>query len=113
MIAYAEHEFDLGRADKNGTTKRQHLTQVAKQIKRAPEGLLGPTIPIELIYLWNIFKSINVGRDTSDAGPKPLSSTEIKAWCDLYKEELTIWELHILRNLDTAYRSVDHRPVNF
>ena len=112
-MAYAEHEFDLGRVDKHGTTKRQHLMQVAKQIKRAPGGLIGPKLPRELAYLWGMFKSLNAGRDTGESGPKPLSSTEIKAWCDLYKEELTVWELNILRNLDTAYRSVDYRPVNF
>ena len=113
MIAFAEHEFGLNRADKNGTTVRQHLTQVAKQIKRSPEGLIGPKMPREMAYMWAMFLSLNAGRGGSEGGPNPLSYTEIKAWCDLCGEHLMVWELDILKRLDATYLGVDRRPATF
>ena len=112
-MAFAEHEFDLGRADKNGTTMRQHLMQVKKQIKHAPEGLIGPKLPRDMAYLWEMFLSLNAGRGGGEGGPDPLSYVEIKAWCDLCEADLTVWELDILKRLDAAFLSVDRRPANF
>jgi hypothetical protein len=87
--------------------------QVAKQLKRAPEGLLGPKRPLELRYVWDMFMSLHAGRGSSESGPNPLSYTEIKDWCDMCDVQLTTWELDLIKNLDAAFLNTDRRPANF
>lgn len=92
--------------DKDGVSVREHLKQVQKQTGTPPKELLGPIPPVELRYVWSIFLSLHGGRRYSEHGPDALSYSEIKAWCDLCHEDLTIWELDIVKRIDTTFLSV-------
>ena len=101
----------MSRVDKHGVSTRQHLQQVMQHTGEPPEELLGPKMPRELRYMWEAFLSLHEGRTYGEAGPNPLSYTEMKAWCDLCHEDLRVWEISIVKALDATFLSVQNEKA--
>lgn len=67
----------------------------------------GPAeLPDFLLYLWEWFCDLAVGRGNNGFGPSPLSYTEIEAWCCLRNIVLDDWEVSAFRSLDHTYLEV-------
>jgi len=45
------------------------------------------------------------GRGYSEAGPSPLTYTEIKAWSDLTRQDPQAWEIQVLKQIDRIFIS--------
>lgn len=59
-----------------------------------------------------MFLSLHAGRGAGANGPNPLSYSEIKAWCDLCHEDMTPWELDVVKRLDAAWMSAQMEGDN-
>jgi hypothetical protein len=106
LIAFAEHEFRLSKTDKKGVTRRAHLIQVAKTLKRKPAALIGPPFPERAAHLWTMYHELHSGRSYSSGGPNPLSWADIKAWDDLMEVGLKDWEVRAIKALDLLWLRV-------
>jgi len=70
--------------------------QVYKTTGVKPQLLLDrPEFPDELFYIWKWHCGMG--------NPQQLSNIELKAWADLMRIELEIWEVEVLRSLDKIY----------
>lgn len=73
--------------------------QVYKTTGQMPRLLLEkPEFPSELFYLWEWHCKMGSNQ--------PLTNLELKAWCDLMKIDLHIWEVEVLHSLDRIYWEV-------
>lgn len=102
LLEFAEFQFDLSKADKDGITKREHLEQVVKQTGRG-ELLAGPPIPESAAYLWTTFLILHSGRSYGMNGGNPLTYEGIHAWCNLSGISLSCGEVEIIKMLDAAW----------
>lgn len=102
LLDFAEFQFDLQKPDKDGITKRDHLTQVAKQTGR-DELLAGPPLPEVAAYLWETFLELHRGRSYGMGGGNPLTYEGILAWCNLSGVRLSWGEVEIVKMLDAAW----------
>tara|TARA_R100000152_G_C6782307_1_gene219760 strand:- start:7651 stop:7884 length:234 start_codon:yes stop_codon:yes gene_type:complete len=70
--------------------------QVYKTTGVMPRLLLEkPEFPDELFYLWKWHCEMG--------NAQAISNLELKAWADLNKIELDIWEVEVLHSLDQVY----------
>lgn len=70
--------------------------QVYKTTGVKPQLLLNrPEFPDELFYIWKWHCEMG--------NPQQVSNIELKAWSDLMKIELEVWEVEVLRSLDKIY----------
>jgi len=56
-------------------------------------------------YIWEWFCDLSGGRSYSEAGPGPLTYTEIRSWAELTREELEAWEVKVLKRIDRLFIS--------
>lgn len=54
-------------------------------------------------WLLATFNRLTQTRGQGMSGPLPITFSEIRAYCDLYGEAMTPWELDTLRQMDAAY----------
>ena len=107
MCDWAEHSFKLNKPDKNGTTEREHLEQVERQIGRRPEALEPPThFPSLLSHVWSAFVALSNSRSMGFSGPNPITYIEIKAWKELTETPIAPREIEAVKRLDTVYMGV-------
>ena len=107
MCDWAEHQFKLNRPDKDGTTEREHLEQVERQIGRRPEALEPPTeFPMPLSHVWSAFITLSNSRTQGFSGPNPITYEQIKAWKELTETPIAPWEIEAIKRLDTVYMGV-------
>lgn len=93
--------------DKNGTTEREHLEQVERQIGRKLEALESPTeFPYVISHVWSAFIALGHGRSQGFSGPNPITYEQIKAWKELTEDPIVAWEIAIIRKLDEVYMRV-------
>lgn len=57
-------------------------------------------LPDGAAHLWEVFRQLDLARGHTEAGPLPISHTEILAWCILYEDQLSVWEIEAIRALD-------------
>ena len=93
----------LDKSEDDGISKREHLQQVEKQTGVKPEELKGPEFPIHLSYIWSAFFKLSGSRSAGFSSVNPLTYTEIKNYCDMMGEELTGWEIDVIKRLDIEY----------
>lgn len=79
---------------------RVHLETVWKQTGEKPKELDFEPCPVVMLYLWEDFKELELGRQFNELGKLPFSYSEIESWCRLTKRELTNFDLRILKQLD-------------
>jgi len=79
---------------------------VERQIGQTPVELQGPPFPELMEYVWSAFISLHPARGQGFNGPLPLSFTEIAAWQQLTGSQLSIWEVGVIKKLDSIYMGV-------
>lgn len=94
--------------DKNGVSKREHLTNAWEQ--KGGEPLFTEPAPPDDdggtgMIIWNWFFELNGGRQNGGFGPSPLSWGDMAAWAQLTATPLQPWHVQILRDMDNAYMS--------
>jgi hypothetical protein len=103
LLDFAEHNFRLGRADKDGVSERDRLEQVATQLGYTPQDLIGPVMPDIARHLWDYFLELHRGRTYGASGPNPLSYEGIQAWCNLSGVALYSYEVDVIKELDSMW----------
>ena len=103
MLDFAEHNFRLGRADKDGVSERDRLEQIATQLGYTPKDLIGPVMPDIARHLWDYFLELHRGRTYGASGPNPLSYEGIQAWCNLSGVALYSYEVDVIKELDSMW----------
>lgn len=93
----------MARTDKNGTSEREHLEQVARQTGTTPAALIGPPLPDLARHLWDTFLELHRGRTYGMSGANPLTHMDIFGWCNLTGVRLSLWELEIVHDLDALW----------
>jgi len=65
--------------------------------------------PIEydecLQYIWRWFCQVSKKRQYSEAGPGPITFTELLAWVELTRNNPEAWEVEVLDRLDSIFIS--------
>ena len=79
---------------------------VERQIGQTPVELEGPKFPELMEYVWSAFISLHSARSQGFNGPLPLSYTEIAYWQQLTGSQLSIWEVGVIKKLDSIYMGV-------
>lgn len=103
-MAFAEFFFEFDIKGPDGSTRRDHLHVAAAATKKTPVELLDqPEFPESAKHVWDWFLELNAGRTASMAGLNTISYSEIKAWADLLKENLAVWEVNAIKALDRAF----------
>jgi len=98
----------------DGTTRRDHIEEAARQLGKTPEELWpvedeaddAPEVPEGGECLWNWFQELSAGRGNNGFGPTAISWADIEAWARLTAVELTPYETLTLRSMDAAFLSV-------
>lgn len=62
--------------------------------------------PEELIWHWNLFFVLSRRRSGNGYGPNALAFSDIAAWQSLTGDELALWELDLITELDDIYLEV-------
>ena len=107
MCDWAEHQFKLNRPDKDGTTEREHLEQVERQIGRRPEALEPPTeFPQLLSHVWSAFITLSNSRTQGFSGPNPITYEQIKAWKELTETPIEPRDVVAIKEVDAVYMRV-------
>lgn len=96
---------------------RDHLDQLVKQTGKNPEALgitsaekeLDGEIPFAGEFLWSWFWELHQGRGNNGFGPNPLSWTEMEAWSQITKIQLTPFEALTFRAMDNAFLAALNR----
>ncbi|MFZ6755756.1 phage tail assembly chaperone [Undibacterium sp. Ji50W] len=99
LIAHAEHHFGLAKSTKDGLTERDHLIALANITGITPPELLTPPLPPGCDILWRTFCVLHNSRG-GGMGPAAISPANIVAWQQLYKVQLSPWELDTIERLD-------------
>ena len=100
-MSWAEHQFKLNKPDQNGTTEREHLEQVERQIGRRIEALEAPTpFPMLISHVWSAFIALSSSRGSGFSGPAPITFEQIKAWKDLTETSIEPWEIEAIKRVD-------------
>ena len=68
-----------------------------------PAQLEPADLPAGIEYLWGFFCELSNGRDYGEAGPKPISWSDLQAWADLTKSDPTAWEVDVIKNIDRVF----------
>ena len=107
MCEWAEHQFKLNKPDKDGTTEREHLEQVERQIGRRPEALEPPThFPSLMSHVWSAFVALSNSRTMGFSGPNPITYNEIKAWKELTDTSVSSRDIEAIKLVDVVYMGI-------
>jgi hypothetical protein len=103
LLEFAEHSFELNKADQSGTSELAHLEQVERQTGIRPKRLEGPEFPVLLSHIWSAFVACSKGRTGGFSGANPLPYESIKAWMELTGTPLNPREVELVKELDVIY----------
>ena len=78
---------------------REHLQQVTKITGKLPDELIEPELLPGCDSIWQMFLSLNNGRDGEN---KPLSWRDLHAWQQMQDVRLDAFEIDILIAMDRA-----------
>ncbi len=124
LLAFAEHEFRLGRKRADGASEREHLDAAQRQIAQLPgwkgkKEIIpeGPPFPADLGYLWELFVGHSLGLSANGMGPALVTWEGLHAWCELMGHELEHWEAlalvrlgHLRAVIESENASKDRSP---
>jgi hypothetical protein len=65
--------------------------------------LAGPPFPVELSYLWKIFRRLSDRRGSNGFGATPIGWADIHAFVQLSQTPLHPWEIELIEDLDRLY----------
>ena len=120
MLLYAETQFEDQRTDSSGkvsrgATKRQ-LQNSAFATDKLKEEVAGdpadePELPLDLIYLWNIFRELHSRRRSGFGGPEAIGDDGVYYW-EQSNGPLMVWERDVIHDIDLLYRVIMAREDN-
>jgi hypothetical protein len=89
----------------DGVTQRDHLLGIAKipGAPRPPELDLPTSPPGMFLYVWAVFFKLSATRSWSGNHPLAITYQEIAAYCSLYGEQLSKYDLDVIRTLDGTW----------
>ena len=109
MIEFARHEFKLSVVGKDGQSLRQTLEAVKKQIGKDPVGLVNPTeFPSMLADEWGYFVKLNECRTQGLNSKNPISEQDIYYFAKNRKIDLQVWQIDLIRKLDSVALTVEN-----
>ncbi|MGO4326733.1 hypothetical protein AB4Z48_18055 [Cupriavidus sp. 2TAF22] len=85
----------------DGSTVRQNLESVARQIGRRPEGLDGPVLPPAGFQVWEWFMELNNTRQAG-MGLPPITYPDMQAFFSMIGEHPARWQITAIRRLDAV-----------
>ena len=101
LVAWAGHEFRLGKRGKDGQSLRETLEVVAKMKGVMPEEGINPEEFSGVLYeLWTRFLEMNAKRRSGLNGPDPITHLDLQAYCWLHRMRFEGWELATIHQLD-------------
>ena len=105
MLRLLELDFPLNPEEPDEdrrTTLRRQLEQVERQTgKRDPR--LDVEVPPAGEHLWTWFWALDSARAVSGMGISPIGYGDIDAWARRTGENLSPWEVSVLRGMDETY----------
>ncbi len=103
LVAFAEHEFRLGKRDKDGRTLRETLATVTRMTGRTPADAINPIeLPPQVEHLWHWFLRLNNKRQQGYHSAAPLSEADIGWFFHSRRIVLAGWELDAIDALDAV-----------
>lgn len=105
LSAFARGYFELGELQQDGLSLETHLRNYWKQTGQMPEQLDVPDCPVELMYIWSWWCTLNSTRQVSMDVCR-ITYNEILSWSQLYKISLTPFELDCIVALDSIYMQI-------
>ena len=108
-MAYARHQFAMGKRAPDGSTVRQHLEFALKTAKvpakraRLVADLAGPPMPTGYRPLWEAFAELGRWRGSGGMGPAALTLHDIREWEARFLPpgaRFSADELDVLKQLD-------------
>lgn len=84
-----------------GGSLGDHIASIRKQ--QGKEERQPPELPLDFAHLWNAFIELHQARGSSGFGPEPIRYSEIAAFRSLTGQDLSPWEVKVIRALDTLY----------
>ena len=85
---------------------RDQLEQVAETSGKRPEGLDGPEMPPGMDAIHEAFRDLDATRGVGEAGPLPISYTEIRSWCILTGVRLDPFAVECIVLADRLVRGI-------
>lgn len=86
---------------------REHLQAVAEQTGIMPDELDNPEPSLAVFYLLGFFNQLSLSRQ-SGMVLNPITYGEIAAWQKLYRTQLAMWEIDVIKRLDMIYLTVQN-----
>jgi hypothetical protein len=102
LIAHASALFHLGRKGPDGRPLREHLLAGWRQTGKKPDELDLPPLDPSLQPIWDAFLDLGRSRAPAMSGLAPITYSEILAWQQANRVDLTPWEVDTLRAVDAA-----------
>ena len=112
-MEFAAAEFKLQAPRADGKTEKEHYAVVADspfmvgaKDEAADEVVAAAAsleCPEDLVYIWDIFSSMQLGRQNSGYGPMRLSETDLYSWQLNHRFSLSVFEVDVIRSLESAY----------
>jgi hypothetical protein len=101
LLAFADNEFELSAVQKDGSCLRDHYLSVFDQTGKKPRQLEAYPAPLALIYVWEWFVELSLGRQSSGFGAMPFSWSDIQAWKSLCGYNISSQDIRLLKRLDS------------
>ena len=111
-MTHAKKEFELNRKPKGSTcTLREHLLVIQAQTGEMPPELENIEISTAVSHLLGFFYQLSLSRQ-SGMGLCPITYAEIEAWNRLFKMNLAMWEINVIKQLDVIFLNTQNEESN-
>lgn len=108
LYEFAQAEFNLDKRPKDSeSTVREHLTAVWEQTGFKPSELDNKEPNPYVLYLLNDFYSLSQSRQYGMSSNAILYS-EIESWLNLSQRKMEMWELEVIKRLDSIWLKVQN-----
>jgi hypothetical protein len=100
---FAQSEFALNERMPDGSTKREQLIALLERGIDPPELTLAPACPSSCVYLWEWWGELNERRRPGFNGFEPIPHSELRAFEELRRIQLTPFEQQTLIVIDRMF----------
>ena len=103
-MAFAAHQFELTRKQKDGATLLEHYRAYEERNGQPHPSLAdAPSLPDGLATLWSDFMDLHSSRSVGMGGAGPISYSDLDAWQRVTGNRLERWQIKAIRRADNAY----------
>lgn len=105
-MAFARHQFELSKPQKDGTPLYAHLQAVSEKLgKPHPMLVNGPELPPPCSQLWIDFLELHGSRGSSGFAAQRITFADIMAWQTVRHRRLDQWDIDLIRKVDDLWLS--------